>query len=288
MANILLTGIATLDIINQVNHYPKENEELRATGQLLRRGGNAANTADVLNQIGHNVTLNCVLAKDSSGYFIQDELTSRHISLAAEIPDKQGATPTSYITLNALNGSRTIVHHRDLAESSFEHFDQLDLVHFDWFHFEGRNINACLLMMKKAIAHKKTISLEIEKIRPDGDILQLMPVADILMLSKPFALSQGKQSATECLQFFSRQFPDKIISCSWGNKGAWIIHNSDMFHSPASISTSIVDTLGAGDTFNASLIDALIKQQSIETAVHSATELAGLKCTQYGFDNLIS
>ncbi|MGD8712214.1 MAG: carbohydrate kinase, partial [Thiohalophilus sp.] len=40
MSRILTTGIATLDIINQVDHYPAEDEELRAELQSIRCGGN--------------------------------------------------------------------------------------------------------------------------------------------------------------------------------------------------------------------------------------------------------
>jgi len=287
MANILLTGIATLDIINQVAHFPSENEEIRALNQNFQRGGNAANSSDVLNQLGHNSTLICTLANDSSAQFIRSDLSSNHINLLSDTPYKAGATPTSYITLNQLNGSRTIVHHRDLDELSFEYFDTVSLEAFDWFHFEGRNIQQTHMMMNKVKLCNKPVSVEIEKNRTDGDIHSLLPLADIIMLSKPFALSQGFISATDCLQYFSQQFSDKIISCTWGNKGAWIVKNGNIYHSPAHQPTKVIDTIGAGDTFNAALIDALIKKHSIESAVTTANKLAGLKCAQAGFENLV-
>ena len=287
MANILLTGTATLDIINLVSQYPSENDEIRALQQQFRRGGNAANSADVLSQLGHKVTLNCSLAQDSSAQFIRNDLERRHIDVISEATSQTASTPTSYITLNQSNGSRTIVHYRDLAELSFKHFDRLDLDSFDWFHFEGRNIQHSILMMEKARLTNRPVSVEIEKNRSDDDIKKLIPLADIILLSRPFVLSLGKTDAIECLQFFSKQFPDKIISCSWGQAGAWIINNSHLYHSPAYISTTIIDTIGAGDTYNAALINAFINQQGIDEALHSATKLAGLKCVQHGFNNLI-
>ena len=48
MSHILTVGIATLDIINLVDHYPAEDEEMRALAQHIECGGNAANTASVL------------------------------------------------------------------------------------------------------------------------------------------------------------------------------------------------------------------------------------------------
>ncbi|VAX01070.1 hypothetical protein MNBD_GAMMA19-1040, partial [hydrothermal vent metagenome] len=53
MARVLVVGIATLDIINTVDDYPEEDTEVRASTQVMRRGGNACNTAVVLQQLGH-------------------------------------------------------------------------------------------------------------------------------------------------------------------------------------------------------------------------------------------
>ena len=57
MTHILLNGIATLDIINQLDHYPLEDSEVRALNQISRIGGNAANSSIVLQQLGVNAHL---------------------------------------------------------------------------------------------------------------------------------------------------------------------------------------------------------------------------------------
>ena len=53
MARILGIGIATLDVINIVDEYPREDDEIRANGQRIARGGNVTNTLVVLSQLGH-------------------------------------------------------------------------------------------------------------------------------------------------------------------------------------------------------------------------------------------
>ena len=52
MVRVMCVGIATLDIINRVEQYPAEDSEVRALAQSQRMGGNAANTATVLAQLG--------------------------------------------------------------------------------------------------------------------------------------------------------------------------------------------------------------------------------------------
>ncbi len=284
MARILVTGIATLDIINQVSHYPDEDEELRAEAQYLRRGGNASNTASVLVQLGDSCRLACSLADDMGGRFIVDDLRRRGIEFDPGMILMSGATPTSYITLNRQNGSRTIVHYRDLSELSFHQFDTLTLDGHDWFHFEARNCHATRRMMNKASQLGRPLSLEVEKQRPDLD--QLFPLADVIMFSRAFALQRGFENAEQCLRHFAEQWPDKRLSCTWGGEGAWALQSGTLMHSPAFPPEQLVDTIGAGDTFNAGLIHSLAQESSLPRALTYACRLAGRKCGQLGFDQL--
>ena len=284
MAKILLTGIATLDIINQVDHYPVEDEELRATRQNILRGGNASNTAVVLSQLNHQCQLATTLADDFSGKLISKDLEKFNVRFNIKNIVKNSSSPTSYITVNTNNGSRTIIHYRDLPEITFDKFDKINLSDFDWFHFEGRNIEYVYKMMTKVKQQNKSISLEAEKERKDLD--QLFSLADVLMISKPFAQNRGFKSAKDCLGHFSQLLPQTFISCTWGEQGAWASHNKTVFHSKAFSPKTTIDTIGAGDTYNAGLIHKLINKSSLIDSVEFACKLAGKKCGQSGFNNL--
>ena len=74
MSHILIVGIATLDIINIVDHYPVEDEEIRALSQRIECGGNAANTASILAQYGHKIEFAGTLADEPDGHRIQNQL----------------------------------------------------------------------------------------------------------------------------------------------------------------------------------------------------------------------
>ena len=45
----------------------------------------------------------------------------------------------------------------------------------------------------------------------------------------------------------------------------------------------IVDTLGAGDTFNAAIIDAALAHSGMQAMLNRACSLAGVKCGVHGF-----
>ncbi|MCW9048271.1 MAG: PfkB family carbohydrate kinase [Gammaproteobacteria bacterium] len=285
MSNILLTGIATLDIINQVDHYPPEDSEIRALNQIIRCGGNACNSAIILQQLGITPYLLTNRADDSNADQIFSELAQHSINTTLCPIQKNSSTPTSYITSNTKNGSRSIIHYRNLNELNSAHFKKINLSTYDWLHFEARNCQQLEIMLQYAKTFNKPISIEVEKNREFIELIT--PFADVLLLSRPFAQSRGFDNALTCIKHFSSLYKDKIITCTWGSQGAWLYANSEIQHQLAFEIDKSVETLGAGDTFNAGFISSLINNLSPPSALQFACQLAANKCLQSGFDNII-
>ncbi|MBL1320613.1 MAG: ketohexokinase [Methylophaga sp.] len=285
MAKILAVGIATLDIINTVDSYPSEDTEVRALSQRKVRGGNATNTLVVLSQLGHQCHWAGVLIDEPDSAIIQQELTQFNIDSSACRVITDGKMPTSYISVSQETGSRSIVHFRDCPEFSFTDFEKIDLTLFDWIHFEGRNIDQTKLMLHYLAEHYPSIpcSLEIEK--PRADIESLFSLPSILLFSQNYAVAHHRKTAQELLNSLPKGI---VASCTWGNQGAWAINKEqNLFHSKTYDPDNVVDTLGAGDTFNAAFIDGLLNKLELSQALTKACELAGRKCGQQGLTNLV-
>ncbi len=288
MARILAIGNATLDIINIVDGYPAEDMEVRATAQQVRRGGNATNTLVALSKLGHHCSWAGTLANEPDGSLIRADLARYRIDTSAVHTAAHGKVPTSYVALNRRNGSRTIVHYRDLPEYSHRDFEQIRLDGLDWIHFEGRNIEELRLMMQRVrtIRPALPISLEVEKVRPGIDTL--FPYASVLLFSKELARHHGYQEAVAFLTSMRATGTTAQLICAWGESGAFGVDTQgNGYHAPAHPPARVVDTLGAGDVFNAGIIDALVQGKGLEAALHDATLLAGKKCGIYGLDGLL-
>ncbi|MEW6766178.1 MAG: PfkB family carbohydrate kinase [Pseudomonadota bacterium] len=288
MARILGIGIATLDIINTVDGYPAEDAEVRALSQTVRLGGNTANTLDILAQAGHQCHLAGVLAGDMGGQRIERELTDRGIDLGHSRRVPGSAAPTSYIALNQRNGSRTIIHHRDLPEFGMEDVMEVPLDTFDWLHFEARNCDELVAMLAyaRSLVADQPISLEVEKEREGLE--QLWDFPDIIIFSRAFVLGRGFERPEAFLAQARAWAPQAMLVLPWGEAGAWAMRDGDVLHSPAFPPAQVVDTLGAGDTFNAGLIHALVSGRSLELALEDACQLAGRKVGQSGLDGLFA
>jgi ketohexokinase len=286
MATILAVGIATLDIINTVERYPSEDSETRASHHHKTRGGNATNTLTVLSQLGHQCHWAGILIDEPDSRIISQNLAQHNINTAACKQLAEGKMPTSYITHNKKTGSRTIVHYRDCPEYDFASFKKIDLGSFDWIHFEGRNVSETeqMLTYLKQTYPDLPCSLEVEKTRPNIETLFSLP--DWLFFSKDYAASQ---EYTDAASFLNEINSDKNsqATCTWGGKGAWLSHKGqDLSHQKVITKAPIIDTLAAGDTFNAGFIHSQTQGMTAHDSLNYATQLASHKCTRFGLESI--
>lgn len=278
MPRILCVGIATIDIVNTVSAYPPEDSELRALAQQIRVGGNAANTATVLAQLGGEVAWAGNLSSGPETALVYESFARHGVdcSHASVIPASH--MPTSYVTLSRETGSRSIVHYRNLPEFSAEDFRSIDLRNFDWVHFEGRAVDELGPMMERARAScGLPLSLEVEK--PREGIEDLFGEADLLMFSHDYLAAPGP---VEPAAFLQNLPAGGMATCTWGKRGAWARDPAgDILHVDA-LPIEAVDTLGAGDVFNAGLLSAITHGVPLETALAQANRLAGEQCAKEG------
>jgi ketohexokinase len=76
-----------------------------------------------------------------------------------------------------------------------------------------------------------------------------------------------------------------LATCTWGAQGAWAIdHDGRLLRVAAPPLNSVVDTLGAGDAFNAAMMHALNSGRTVEQALGAAVTLASSQCAREGLE----
>ncbi|XP_043119720.1 ketohexokinase isoform X3 [Puntigrus tetrazona] len=248
---ILSIGLVCLDIINVVNKYPEEDTDTRSLSQRWQRGGNASNTCTVLSLLGAPCAFMGSLAPGP---------------VAENLPDV-----------------------------SVEDFSKVDLSQYKWIHWEGRNAEEQVKMIERVREYNSkleeksriTISLEIEKTREH--LYQLFPLGDLVFVSKDVARHFGFTSAAAALNgFYGRLRKGATLICAWAEKGADAMGpDGVIIHSDAFPPEKLVDTLGAGDTFNASVIHSLSNGGSLQDALTFGCQIAGKKCGVHGYDGIL-
>ena len=264
---------------------------MRAEGQRRTCGGNCANTLTVLAGLGHACAWVGTLADDAPADFIRAHLGGLGIDCSAAAVCPGGSTPTSCISLSRATGSRTIVHFRDLPELDAATFARVPLAERDWLHFEGRHPSATARMLRRVRrdAPALPVSLELEKPRPG--IETLLDGPDLLLIGRGFALAHGgpgtESDPGPWLSALAARSSARLLVLGWGASGAWLLERDGTPHLvPAHPPAAVCDTLGAGDTLNAGMIDGLLRGLAPLEALRFAVALAGLKCARPGLAGL--
>ncbi|XP_008511247.1 ketohexokinase isoform X4 [Equus przewalskii] len=248
---ILCVGLVVLDIINVVDKYPEEDTDSRCLSQRWQRGGNASNSCTVLSLLGAPCAF-------------MGSLAPGHV--ADNLPD-----------VSAMD------------------FEKVDLTRFKWIHIEGRNVSEQVKMLQRIEQHnarqppeqKIQVSVEVEK--PREELFQLFGYGDVVFVSKDVAKHLGFRSAVEALRgLYSRVRKGAVLVCAWAEEGADALGpDGRLLHSDAFSPPRVVDTLGAGDTFNASVIFSLSQGKSMQEALRFGCQVAGKKCGLQGFDGIV-
>jgi len=286
---ILGVGVAALDIVNEVAAYPAEDAELRASRRRILRGGNAANSLAVLRQLDHDCAWAGTLGEDAEGAQVLRDLELHGIATDTCVRHPDGSTPTSYVVLSRATGSRTIVHYRDLPELSASEFAQVRSESFDWVHFEGRDPQETAPMLRDCALRRPRIgiSLEIEKPRPQ--IESLFVGVDVLIFSRHYAGSRGYADPRRFLLDQWDQTNARLLVLPWGEEGAYAqSRGGEVCFAPPHKPPKVRDTLGAGDVFNAALVDGLLAGLALPDLLARCNKLAGHKCGRMGLDDLVA
>ncbi|KAJ6179705.1 hypothetical protein N7519_010166 [Penicillium mononematosum] len=294
---LVAIGACYLDTILTAPYYPGEDEKLRASRISRRRGGNCPNTLEVLGQLlqygpssaESSLNLIAVLPSKSSVpcQQIQSSLGNM-VRLDSCIYRERFSEPaSSYIITSQATGSRTIVNYNELPEMTRTEFATA----VDPLRPCTRG-NIGMYSLSSGELSRAEISVEVEKPGRPG-LQELADVADVVIYSKGWAQSNGYTSAEDCLRDQSlKTSRASLLCCTWGSDGAAALEpeTGNFAHVPAHTEeVGVVDTIGAGDTFNAGLLYGLIyrgRDWGFRKKLEFANLIAGLKVTQEGFTDL--
>ncbi|XP_072000153.1 ketohexokinase isoform X3 [Engystomops pustulosus] len=294
---ILCIGLVCLDIINVVDRYPEEDTDTRCVSQRWQRGGNASNSCTVLSLLGAPCAFMGSLAPGYIADFIMSDFSRRNIVTSPVSWQTRGDTPCACCLVNISNGCRTVtLYDINLPDVTADDFQKVDLTQYKWIHWEGRNADEQVKMIQRVEEYNQScqkeqrinISVEIEKEREE--LYQLFQYGEVVFVSKDVAKHFGFTSSSEAVRgLYPRVKKGAFLVCAWAEHGADALGpDGRVLHSPSFPPDKIVDTLGAGDTFNASVIYALSKGQTMEEAITFGCRIAGKKCGIQGYDGITS
>lgn len=265
MDRVVVVGNVDVDIIaGPIDDWPEWGTEIGVDTVDIRIGGQAANTAVVLADLGVPVDIVTVAGNDLFGKALEQRFVEMGISVEG-LDLIEGKTPHT-VAVTHTNSERSF-----LSDESVMRFMDVDFVSSKLAKVKGAHILFCGINVLRGLRRGdlKTLleSLQDDNViyldpgwPPDGwksfrpQIRSLLNSLDWFLPNEAelIAVTQ-KSSISSAVESFQRDFASSAM-VKMGSEGSLMISRENSKEYSTERSENVVDTIGAGDSFNAGFI----------------------------------
>jgi sugar/nucleoside kinase (ribokinase family) len=264
-----------------VDAYPTENSKTETNLLIESGGGPAANAAWLLAHWGERTALAAVVGQDHYGCKALKELADAGVNCRL-VEQREGyATPLSFIVVNRITGSRTIINRKLPTAGAHLTPQSLHGVDPQLLLFDGHELEASLPALE-AFPSAITV-LDAGSLREGTSTLA--GKVRYLVCSERFAIQVTGEADVaghrpECLRRL-RELYGNVAVITLGANGVLFDDGERQGHLPA-LPVEARDTTAAGDIFHGAFAFALLKGMPLRKALQLATVAAGLSVQRPG------
>ncbi|MHA1350071.1 MAG: carbohydrate kinase family protein [Promethearchaeota archaeon] len=284
--NIVGLGEVVLDWVTEVPHFPKPDEKIDALSENYFPGGVTANYLVALARLKGRCGFIGAVGDDSYGDLLIDDFLKENIDTSYIVRKRDKKTPVNFIFV--AKGEKTIIQspHMQTTKLDIEELQESSIANSKLLHTTiiHQELTERALEIAKNNEVKVSIDLESQIASRGWDKLkEILLKADVLLPNKEGAKfitnSNTPQKAAKIL--VKKGVPVVIITL--GKKGALLTTNNYQKSIPAYHIENLVDTTGAGDTFNGAFSFAYwINDWDLEKSCRFANAAASLKIQKLG------
>lgn len=282
MKKILCLGDVALDVIAQLKE-PINYGNDTASRISTHPGGQAANVATWITRTNNKAVIVARVGNDPVGFALVSDLDKYGVEHHGLM--NSGRPSGVVVILVDSNGERTMFPdngaNADLEVSDLPALDDIDAVFLSGYALlDFRSRDAALGMIKKFKDRNIPIFFDptttgAMKVVPKSEILEWVGMMDGILLNNEEARYLGESNdLEEAEENLLKRTPLVVIKL--GSRGATGIFK-DQFAKVPAVTTNVVDTTGAGDSFAAGFIPKWLEKNNLEEALTAGTTLAA-KC----------
>jgi ribokinase len=279
MARVVVVGSINMDLVTLASRFAGPGETILGERFLTVHGGKGANQAVAAARLGADVALIGALGDDAFGDQLHDGLAREGIALdhVARIADCGSGTASitvaggeNHIIVVPAANARVTPAQIERAQAALASAD------------------AILVQMEIPLESvEATLRLGQKLGRPvilNPAPAQQLPI-EWLKLARYLTPNQHELAillgadASEDFRALMQRAPAPVV-LTRGSDGAWYRDGGDELEHQPGFEVNVVDTTGAGDTFNAAL--AVFLHEGLPTAVRKACAAAALSVTRLG------
>jgi ribokinase len=288
MTRIVVVGSINMDLVTQAPRFAGPGETLLGERFFTVPGGKGANQAVAAARLGAAVALVGALGNDTFGQQLHAGLAAENIDLSHVARRDDCASGTASITI--AGGENQII----VVPAANAHVTP---AHVEQAHALLARADVVLVQMEipletvaatLRLGHQLGVPvilnpapaqpLPVEWLRLARCVTPNQHELAILLGAQQPAGDAATATPAEDFRALMQRAPCPVI-LTRGAAGAWYREQGEPLHQPA-FPTTVVDSTGAGDTFNAAL--AVFLHEGLPTAVRKACAAAALSVSKLG------
>ena len=287
--DVTIAGELNLDLIlyGLPEQLPPERE-LLADRMMLTLGSSSAIVAHNLAALGSRVGFQSRIGDDPLGPIALERLQQGGVDIS-RVRRVSGATTTGLtVILHHAQWRNILTYAGTISETSFEDLDLEYLADSRHFHFSSYYLQRALRpRVGELFQHLKskglTISLDTNDDPDDrweGGLREVLRLVDVFLPNEREACkAAGTDGLEEAIQKLAKLVP--LVVVKLGSKGALAQRGAERFEVP-SRKVVPVDTVGAGDSFDAGFLHEFVRGSDLETCLASGNRAGALSTTRPG------
>ncbi|XJZ27056.1 ribokinase [Bacillota bacterium Lsc_1132] len=275
---ITVLGSINMDLVTFTRRVPNIGETVLGQSFHMVPGGKGANQAVATARLGADVTLIGCVGNDSFGTELMDHLEKQGVNVDNVKPVTDSSTGIASITI--IEGDNQIIvvpgANYEVTSEFIEGYEEI--------------ISSSDILILQLEIPVESVEKAVELAKKHHVKVILNP-APIQPLSKKLLLSvdyltpneHEQQLLLETNGLTTEERENVLSKCiiTRGSKGIVFYHNKKVKEIP-SFKVDVVDTTGAGDTFNGALAYSLSLDSDLEKACDFANAAAALSVTKFG------
>jgi sugar/nucleoside kinase (ribokinase family) len=287
--DVTIAGELNLDLILYgLSEQLQPERELLADRMMLTLGSSSAIVAHNLSALGSRVGFQSRIGDDPMGQIALDRLRQGKVDVS-NVRMVPGATTTGLtVILHHEHWRNILTYSGTIAELTWEDLDLDYLADARHFHLSSFYLQKSLrprvtelfqLLKSKGL----TISLDTNDDpddRWDGDLHELLHHVDVFLPNEREACkAAGTEDLEEAIKKLSKLAP--LVVVKLGRKGSLAQRGSERLTAP-SREVIPVDTVGAGDSFDAGFLHEYVRGSDLSACLKSGNRAGALSTTRPG------
>ena len=287
--DITIAGELNLDLV--LYGVPEElppERELLARDMIATLGASSAIVAHNLASLGNRVGFASRIAADAMGQIALERLIEAGVDVSTVRRSRDGAATGVTVILHHGSWRNVLTYPGTISRLAMEDLDFNYLASARHFHLSSFYLQTSLqphipALLKRLKAAGLTISMDTNDDPDDrwqGGLSEALPYVDVLLPNEREAVKiSGRKNLEEATARLSELVP--LVVVKLGAAGAIAQRGSERFTSPP-VKVSAVDTVGAGDSFDAGFLARYIRGADVETCLAYGNLAGALSTTRPG------